>query len=110
MCKTITPILFFSVILMMKQHLFNQLQEDYLPVKRILFSLAQIRGKSPAQIALQWVRAKGALPLVGVRTVQQAKEATDCLTWTLTDEEVAQIDASYENIKRQTLQNIFQSD
>ena len=75
-----------------------------------LFSLAEKRDKSPAQIALQWVRAKGALPLVGVRTVKQAKEAIDCLSWKLSSEEVAQIDASYKHISRQTVQNIFQSD
>ena len=93
-----------------RSYLFNQLEKDYLPVKTILFSLAEKRDKSPAQIALQWVRAKGALPLVGVRTVKQAKEAIDCLSWKLSSEEVAQIDASYEQISRQTLQNIFQSD
>ena len=44
------------------------------------------------QIALQWVMAKGGVPVTPVNNPTQAKELLGCLGWTLVDDEVRQLD------------------
>lgn len=40
------------------------------------------------QVAINWCRAKGAIPIVGVKNLQQAKDNLACLAWTLKPAEV----------------------
>jgi aryl-alcohol dehydrogenase-like predicted oxidoreductase len=49
-------------------------------------------GAPLSQIALNWVIAKGAIPIPGVKNRRQAEEAAGSLKWRLTAEEVAQLD------------------
>lgn len=51
-------------------------------------------GKTPAQIALNWVIGKGALPIPGAKTVVQAEQNAGALGWHLSDEEMAALDAA----------------
>lgn len=46
------------------------------------------------QIAINYVVAKGGVPLVEVNTPRQAEEVLGCLGWTLSDEEVAMLDSA----------------
>jgi len=46
------------------------------------------------QVALQYVIAKGGVPLPEVNTLAQAEEVLGCLGWTLNDEEVSMLDAA----------------
>lgn len=50
-------------------------------------------GRAPEQVALNWLRAKGAVPVVGARNAEQATRNVDALAWSLTDEEVEALDA-----------------
>jgi len=47
---------------------------------------------TPTQVALNWCRSKGAAPIPGVKNVQQAKEVIVCSSWSLTEDEVAELD------------------
>eukprot|EP01012_Entosiphon_sulcatum_P048450 TRINITY_DN66937_c0_g1_i1.p1 TRINITY_DN66937_c0_g1~~TRINITY_DN66937_c0_g1_i1.p1 ORF type:complete len:386 (+),score=88.01 TRINITY_DN66937_c0_g1_i1:30-1160(+) len=51
-------------------------------------------GKTPAQVALNWILQKPAIssPLVGARTVAQVKENIQALSFTLTKEQLQQLD------------------
>ena len=49
-------------------------------------------GKSPAQVALNWVICKGAIPIPGAKTVSQAQHNVGALGWRLTDAEVMALD------------------
>lgn len=49
-------------------------------------------GKPAAQVALNWVRAKGAIPIPGVKNLDQAKENYAALTWQLSEWEVEELD------------------
>lgn len=49
-------------------------------------------GKSNAQVALNWVICKGALPIPGAKNAQQAQENAGALGWRLTEEEVGKLD------------------
>ncbi|KAM7202667.1 aldo-keto reductase [Rhypophila sp. PSN 637] len=51
------------------------------------------RGKDMAGVALNWSVCKGAVPVVGIRNLEQAKQAVDALGWRLTEEEMRQVDA-----------------
>lgn len=66
--------------------------EDIEPTLKVLRDVADKRGKSVASIALNWNISKGALPLVGIRNEQQARDAVEALGWRLTEEEVTAID------------------
>jgi aryl-alcohol dehydrogenase-like predicted oxidoreductase len=70
----------------------NYPMEEIEPVLRVLRLIAQKREKPVAAVALNWNISKGALPLVGIRNEQQAKEDVQALGWRLTEEEVAEID------------------
>jgi aryl-alcohol dehydrogenase-like predicted oxidoreductase len=50
-------------------------------------------GKTPAQVALNWVICKGALPIPGAKTAQQAEENAGAIGWRLTPDDVAALDA-----------------
>jgi aryl-alcohol dehydrogenase-like predicted oxidoreductase len=51
-------------------------------------------GKTNAQVALNWVITKGALPIPGAKTAAQAQENAGALGWTLTEAQVARLDAA----------------
>jgi len=49
-------------------------------------------GKTPAQVAINWCIAKGALPIPGAKNAQQARENAGALGWDLRTDEVARLD------------------
>jgi aryl-alcohol dehydrogenase-like predicted oxidoreductase len=51
-------------------------------------------GKIPAQVALNWVMCKGAVPIPGAKTARQAQDNAGALGWRLTDQEVAALDVA----------------
>ena len=46
-------------------------------------------GKSPAQVALNWVMCKGAVPIPGAKNAAQAEQNAGALGWSLAPDEVA---------------------
>jgi aryl-alcohol dehydrogenase-like predicted oxidoreductase len=48
-------------------------------------------GKTPSQVALNWLMRCGALPIPGAKTAAQASANAGALGWDLTDEEFAQL-------------------
>ena len=49
-------------------------------------------GKSPAQVALNWVMCKGAVPSPGAKNASQAEQNAGALGWALVADEVAALD------------------
>jgi len=56
--------------------------------------IAEKRGKSYAQVALSWIRAKSEItaPIIGARTMEQLEDNLGCIGWELTEEEVRILD------------------
>jgi aryl-alcohol dehydrogenase-like predicted oxidoreductase len=50
--------------------------------------------RTPSQVALNWVMAKGAVPIPGAKNKAQAEENAGALGWSLDDAEVAELDAT----------------
>ena len=55
-------------------------------------------GKTPGQVALNWVICKGALPIPGAKTASQAGQNVDCIGWRLTPEEIQALDMESDKI------------
>jgi aryl-alcohol dehydrogenase-like predicted oxidoreductase len=55
-------------------------------------------GKSPAQVALNWIIAKGAIPIPGAKNGRQARENGSAMGWRLTDSEVAALDLASDGV------------
>lgn len=57
-------------------------------------------GKNPAQVALNWVMRKGAVPIPGAKNARQVQENIGALGWQLTESEMAALDAASDHIHR----------
>lgn len=53
--------------------------------------MATAHGVTPSAVALGWVISHGAIPLGGARNAKQAEENAKALSFTLAEEEVAQL-------------------
>ncbi|MBV8464011.1 MAG: aldo/keto reductase [Acidimicrobiales bacterium] len=49
-------------------------------------------GKLPSQVALNWLMAKGAVPIPGAKNRQQAEENAGALGWSLDGDEIERLD------------------
>lgn len=56
-------------------------------------------GKTPAQVAINWVIRKGTVPIVGAKNARQAKENVASFGWTLSDEELQRLDNASRGIQ-----------
>ena len=80
------------------------------PLLGTLRDIAKLKRKSVSQVVLNWNIQKGFLVLVGARSVSQVKENIGALGWNLKPEEVTEIDIAAVKVKKQLVQNSFQSD
>ncbi|MEW6401355.1 MAG: aldo/keto reductase [Chloroflexota bacterium] len=63
------------------------------PLLKLMTEIGQDHGgKTNAQVALNWLICKGALPIPGAKNAAQAMENAGGGGWKLTDEEVAKLD------------------
>jgi pyridoxine 4-dehydrogenase len=65
------------------------------PVLSALKRIAEARGKTAAQVALNWILCKGALPIPGAKSPEQARENAAALGWRLTAAEIAQLESAH---------------
>ena len=49
-------------------------------------------GKTPAQVALNWVICKGAMPIPGAKNARHARSNAGAMGWRLRDEEISELD------------------
>lgn len=67
------------------------------PIVNLLREIGQDHGgKTPAQVALNWIICKGAVPIPGAKNARQAVENAGALGWRLSAAEVAALDAVSE--------------
>jgi aryl-alcohol dehydrogenase-like predicted oxidoreductase len=72
---------------------FEKLSERNLTIANAVVEIAKEAGKSPAQVALNWLRAKpGVIPILGSRKLSQFEDNMRCLDWTLAVPHLAQLD------------------
>ena len=72
---------------------FQKLSERNLAIANAVVEISKETGKSPAQVALNWLRAKaGIIPILGARKFSQFEDNLRCLEWSLEARHVARLD------------------
>ncbi len=66
--------------------------EKIAPVMKVLYQLGEKHQRTPAQVSLNWLIAQGVIPIPGAKTAQQAIQNAGALGWSLTPEDIAQIE------------------
>lgn len=89
--------------------LFRYLLPGIQPVLDTLREIANFRGKTLSQVALNWCICKGTIPIPGAKNLEQAQENVGALGWRLSEAEVKELDLASNQISRQMVQNIFQT-
>jgi aryl-alcohol dehydrogenase-like predicted oxidoreductase len=71
----------------------RRLCEENLRIAREVASVAKEIGRSPAQVALAWLRRQqGVIPILGARRAEQLEESMGCLDFELPDETCSRLD------------------
>ena len=65
-------------------------------------------GRTPSQVALRWIIAKGAVPIPGAKNGKQAGENAGALGWELSDAELRTLDGLALDGQRKIAQRIWQ--
>jgi aryl-alcohol dehydrogenase-like predicted oxidoreductase len=64
--------------------------------------------RTPSQVALAWIIAKGVTPIPGAKNKAQAEENAGALGWQMSAEELAELDAAALFGQRKLMQRFFQ--
>lgn len=64
------------------------------PLLAALQQVAARHGKTPAQVSLNWVICKGAIPVAGATSIEHLRDNAGALGWRLNDEDIALLDAA----------------
>jgi len=71
----------------------------YTPLLQELRAIAADRGKTVAQVSINWcVASKGAIPIPGARDGQMAAANTAAMGWRLTDDEVGKLEQAADAV------------
>ncbi len=72
-----------------------------MPVVAKVQEIAEARGKTPGQVALNWLlRQDGVVPIPGAKTGQQARDNAGAAGWELTPDEVEALDQATSSRRR----------
>ncbi|GAX28037.1 hypothetical protein FisN_2Hh145 [Fistulifera solaris] len=66
--------------------------DDIQPLRAKIEEKAQKYGKTMGQVALNWCIQHNVIPLVGCRSVEQARDSVGCLGWSLAEKDVRDLD------------------
>jgi aryl-alcohol dehydrogenase-like predicted oxidoreductase len=79
------------------------------PIVEELVRIGERRGgKTPAQVALNWVMCKGAVPIPGAKNAEQAEQNAGALGWRLSAAEVQALDRLAKYGRRTLLHRLWQ--
>jgi aryl-alcohol dehydrogenase-like predicted oxidoreductase len=69
------------------------------PLVGLLREIGTAHGRTPSQVALNWVICKGAVPIPGAKDARQAADNTAALGWRLALHEVNALDQASDAIR-----------
>jgi aryl-alcohol dehydrogenase-like predicted oxidoreductase len=78
----------------LRRYRFTRQVERWSGLLQALQDVARSCGKTPAQVALNWLILRGVLPIPGAKNGRQAEENAGALGWSLSPEDVARLDAA----------------
>ncbi len=94
---------------LLRKSIFRSLLPASIELRKELKRIALNYSASQAQVALNWCRSHGAMPITGLRNPQQAKDAAQASTWMLSQKEKRALDVLSANCKVRMPNNPFQS-
>ena len=65
-------------------------------------------GRTPSQVALNWIVCKGAVPIPGAKNAAQAEQNAGALGWRLTPDEIAALDRVSKDGQRGIFNRVWQ--
>ena len=65
-------------------------------------------GRTPSQVALNWIICKGAVPIPGAKNAAQAEQNAGALGWRLTPDEIAALDRVAKDGQRGIFNRVWQ--
>jgi pyridoxine 4-dehydrogenase len=68
------------------------------PLLTVMETIAKSRGKTIAQVALNYIICKGAIPIPGARTLAQLEDNIGAMGWRLTDTEVDMLELEADKL------------
>jgi pyridoxine 4-dehydrogenase len=89
--------------------LFRRLEPQLASLRERMGSIAAAHGAPLSAVALNWCRAHGALPIVGLRSEAQAEMAAGALQWRLSLQDRQGLDAMALELPQRMPANPFQS-
>ncbi|HLO86381.1 MAG TPA: aldo/keto reductase [Nostocaceae cyanobacterium] len=89
--------------------LFKQLVPGAKLILESLQEIANHRQKTMSQVAINWCICKGAIPIPGAKSLEQARDNIGALGWELSDSEIAELDQAAARTDKKMVQNIFQT-
>ncbi|KAL9437043.1 hypothetical protein AB3S75_022978 [Citrus x aurantiifolia] len=89
--------------------LFRQILPGLNPLLRSLKEIAERRGKTIPQVAINWCICKGTIPIPGVKSVKQVEENLGALGWRLSSDELLELEYAALESPQRMIQNIFQT-
>lgn len=69
------------------------------PLLGVLKAVADERGKTMAQVAINWTICKGTLPIPGAKNAKQLTDLAGAIGWRLSDGEMAELDLQSGKLK-----------
>ena len=100
----------FPVSTVLRSSLFRRLLPASIELRKELNKIALDHGASQAQVALNWCRAHGAMPIAGLRNPKHAKDAGHAFKWTLSKKEKQALDVLSKSCNIRMPKNPLQSD
>lgn len=80
---------------------YTSMLKDIQPLLKLMTEIGQdLGGKSPAQISLNWLICKGALPIPGAKNTRQAEMNAAAAGWRLSPEQVDALDQASINFTK----------
>lgn len=78
----------------------TQTEQELRPLLNLLQLIGSFSGgRTVTQVALNWLVAKGTIPIPGAKNTQQAKDHVGALGWSLDENEVAMIEEKLESMQ-----------
>ena len=94
----------------LRRKIFSRILPASKELRQTLKSIANEHQASQAQVALNWCRSYGAMPIVGIRTPVQAEDAIKALSWTLNIQEKEKLDDAKKDCEARMPKNPFISE
>ncbi|QNI99306.1 pyridoxine 4-dehydrogenase [Synechococcus sp. A15-62] len=93
----------------LRRRLFQRLLPASLELRSAMQAIANERGASMVQVALNWCRALGTTPIPGLRTPEQARDVAAALEWSMSQHERQTLNAARLRCSERMPANPFQS-